>query len=170
MASKKSGSQPARGPRLVRGDEEPPPRVLRPAVVLARPDVALPDALHQALLDEGLSPRVEHDPRMAMAEACLLRREARQRRGAGGQQADAAPLVLIDQDFDETTELLRAMKHHVPDIPVLRFDGKSLRRMHEPPMDTPEPAVVIQPPRTPDLNEAELATLLSGDGAKGDRS
>ncbi|MDP7028658.1 MAG: hypothetical protein QF733_00370 [Phycisphaerales bacterium] len=162
MASKKSGSKPATGPRLVRGDEQPPPRVLRPCVVLAQADQPLPDTLHQALLEAGLSPRVEHDPRMAMAEVCLLRREARQRRGAGGNQTDAAPLVMIAEAGSEASNLLQAMQQHVPDIPVLRFDGQDLRSMHEPPPATPDPPVVVQPPHTQEVNEEELATLLSG--------
>jgi len=99
---------------------------------------------------------------MAMAEVCLLRREARQRRGAGGQQTEAAPLVMIETEGEETAALLQALQHHVPDIPVLRFDGTRLRSMHEPPAASPEPPVVVQPPQTPDVNEAELVTLLSG--------
>ncbi|MDG1838114.1 MAG: hypothetical protein P8I91_04860 [Phycisphaerales bacterium] len=167
MASKKTGKQkmqgPGQTPRLVGGDgDDAQPCVLHPCVVLASASQQqLTDAFHTALLEEGLVPRVEHDPRMAMAEVCLLRREAKQRRGTGADRSTAAPLILLDLTCQLTNELIAAMRQHVPDIPVLHFDGTSLNTVHKA-LDaaTKQPPVIVQPPRSIEVNEDELMSLL----------
>ena len=171
MASKKTGKRkmqsPGPPPRLVGGDgADPRPSVLHPCVVLASASQQLADAFHKALLEEGLVPRVEHDPRMAMAEVCLLRREAKQRRGTGTDRSTAAPLILLDLTCPLTGELITAMRQHVPDIPVLHFDGTSLNTGHEAiEVVTKQPPVIVQPPRSTEVNEDELTSLLRSPAA-----
>ncbi|MCP4759397.1 MAG: hypothetical protein GY894_01030 [Planctomycetes bacterium] len=163
-SSKKPKTTPVQ-PRLVGGEDDiVEPRVLRPCVVLAQASQPLDETLHAALHEAGLTPRVEHDPRMAMAEVCLLRREARQRRGAGGDQDEPAPLVLTTTQQQEVDGMLAAMQKHVPDIPILRFDGAALVSVHA---STPEaaPPLVVNPSNSPELTDDELATLLSADGS-----
>lgn len=167
--SKKKGPSKARPtgatppPRLVRGDDTPePPQMLRPCVVLAPASRPLGDALHRALRAAELAPRVEHDPRMAMAEVCLLRREARQRRGAAPDPEQPAPLVLVAAASDEELLLLEALHTHVPDVPIFQFDGATLQRLHTPDAsDASEPPVIVQPPHRPEVTDDELSTLLS---------
>ncbi len=167
--SKKKGASKARpkkampSPRLARGDDTPePPQMLRPCVVLAPASPPLDEALHRALRAADLAPRVEHDPRMAMAEVCLLRREARQRRGASPDAQQVAPLVLVAQPAAEERLMLEALHTHVPDVPVFLFDGASLQLLQTPDAsDAREPAVIAQPPRQPDVTDDELATLRS---------
>ena len=163
---------PGPPPRLVGGDgNDPQPRVLHPCVVLAAASQPLAEAFHKTLLEEGLTPRVEHDPRMAMAEVCLLRREARQRRGTGANRSTAAPLILLDLTCQLTSELIAAMRQHVPDIPVLHFDGATLNTMHE--ADdavTKQPPVIVQPPRSTEVNEDELTSLLRSPTSHGKAS
>ena len=163
---------PGSPPRLVGGDgDDPQPRVLHPCVVLAAASQPLAEAFHKTLLEEGLTPRVEHDPRMAMAEVCLLRREARQRRGTGANRSTAAPLILLDLTCQLTSELIAAMQQHVPDIPVLHFDGATLNTMHE--ADdavTKQPPVIVQPPRSTEVNEDELTSLLRSSTSHGKAS
>ncbi|MDP7070536.1 MAG: hypothetical protein QF561_04215 [Phycisphaerales bacterium] len=164
-SSKKPSNAPAQ-PRLVGGDDDvTEPRVLRPCVVLSPASQPLDESLHAALQAAGLTPRVEHDPRMAMAEACLLRREARQRRGAGADSTEPSPLVLISSDHREVASMLESMQQHVPDIPILRFDGANLVSLHA---STPEPAppVVVSPSGSPELTDEELSTLLSTDATQ----
>jgi hypothetical protein len=154
------GGRPS--PRLVRGDETPePPRILQPCVVLAPASKPLNDALHRALRAEHLTPRVEHDPRMAMAELCLLRREASQRRGATSETELPAALVLVATPTGDEVLLLEALRRHVPDVPVLQFDGTTLEQVHTPKgIETREPPVIVQPPVRLDVTDDELSTLL----------
>lgn len=161
--------------RQAKGDPPDPPRVLGPCVVLAPLDRRLEQDLLSTLEQAGLSPRVEHDPHLAMAEACLLRREARQRRGIGGS-ADPAPLILIEDPSDEAVTMVEAMIHHVADIPIMRYAHGSLSPLqagasddaHGTPPELVDPPVVIQPPRGREVTDDELASLLraaSGDGS-----
>jgi len=167
--SKKKGTPTARptkarpSPRLVRGSETPePPQMLHPCVVLAPASQPLDNALLRCLRSADLVPRVEHDPRMAMAEVCLLRREARQRAGASADAQQPAPLVLIAAPGAESRRLLEAMHTHVPDVPILQFDGATLQRLHTPDAsDASEPPVIVQPPLRPEVSDDELSTLLS---------
>ena len=154
------GDRPS--PRLVRGDETPePPRILQPCVVLAPASKPLDDALHLALRAEHLTPRVEHDPRMAMAELCLLRREASQRRGATSESEQPAALILVATPTNDEVQLLEAMQRHVPDVPVLQFDGTTLQHVHTPKgLDKNDPPVIVQPPIHPEVTDEELSTLL----------
>jgi hypothetical protein len=167
--SKKKGTSKARpkkaapSPRLVRGDDTPePPLMLRPCVVLAPASKPLDDALHRALRTAQFAPRVEHDPRMAMAEVCLLRREARQRRAASADPEQPAPLVLVASPAAEERLLLAALHTHVPDVPVYQFDGAALQQLHTPDAsDAVEPPVIVQPPHQPEVTDDELSTLLT---------
>ncbi len=153
-------------PRMPEGQDDTPARILVPCVVLAPPSNPLSDAALRALQEEGLMPRVEHDPRMAMAEACLLRREARQRRGATGQSDRPSPLVLMQTPSDEVDAMLEALHRHVPDLPVLRMEGHRLEELT--PASTPvDPPVVAQPPSRPEVTTDELSSLLQG-GAGGE--
>ena len=161
--SKASPKKAKPSPRLVRGDETPePPQMLHPCVVLAPASKPLDDALHRALRTAQFAPRVEHDPRMAMAEVCLLRREARQRRGASADAEQPAPLILVAAPTAEERLLLEALHTHVPDVPVYQFDGASLQQLHTPDAaDATEPPVIVQPPHQPEVTDDELSTLLS---------
>ena len=162
-SSKKTTPAPAR-PRLVGSkDDVTEPRVLRPCVVLAQASRPLDEALHSALQEAGLTPRVEHDPQMAMAEVCLLRREARQRRGAGGDSTELSPLVLTSIELREVNSMLDAMQRHVPDVPILQFDGAGLISIHSSTAEA-APEVVDNPASSPELTDDELATLLDADG------
>lgn len=147
-------------PRLVQdSDHTPPQRVVRPCVLLAPVSQVLPDSLHAALSQAGLTPRMEHDPEMAMAELCLLRREHRQHR-IGGQTSEPSPLVLAASPSEDTLTMLDALTRHVPDIPVLHFDGSTLQT-HRAASPDAEPPVVAHPPSKTDVSDAELASLLA---------
>ena len=166
MAADKHKKRPPRKgggrmtPRLVEEPNEPPPqRIVRPCVLLAPASGTLPDALHAALAAEGLTPRMEHDPEMPMAELCLLRREQRQRPQGDAPQAPA-PLVLAAPPLDRTIAMLDALARHVPDIPVLQFNGTSLCT-HRAAEVSADPPVVAHPPASAEVSEAELSTLLS---------
>lgn len=138
-------------------------RVLGPCVVLAPLDQRLGDDLLRTLDAQGLSPRVEHDCWLAMAEACLLRREARQVRSTGAP-AEPAPLVMLDEPDAQASDMLQSMARHVPDIPVLRYADGALHVVAEAtaPEDDAEPPVIIQPPRNREVSDDELASLLPG--------
>ncbi len=144
---------------MVRDQEDRPPRMLHPCVVLTPADTPLQDDHHRALAKASLTPRVEHDPHMAMAELCLLRREARQRRGASGDDQSMAPLVILTHPNDEVARLLTALAQHVPDIPVLQYTGSGFEEIQrgQPQADPP---VIAQPPQGADLTSRELDSLL----------
>ena len=138
-----------------------PPQIVRPCVVLASASEPLPEAFHRVLKSAGLAPRVEHDPRMAMAEVCLLRRESRQRRGITSESQELAPLILVTTPQAEERVMLEAMLLHVPDVPVMQFDGAALQRVHTPDAsDVSDPPVAVQPPKRPEVTDDELNTLL----------
>ena len=100
---------------------------LRPCIVLAPVDAPMPAGLHRALNEANLAPRIEHDPRLAMAEACLLRREARQRAGAGlDGELTMPPIILLTAPEGAAGEMIDTLHRVVPDIPVLLLVGDQL--------------------------------------------
>jgi hypothetical protein len=61
------------------------------------------------------------------------------------------------------------MQQHVPDIPVLHFDGVSLKTMHEADDAPPErPPVIVQP--QPEVSDDELSSLLRTPSEKASNS
>ena len=88
-------------------------------VVLAPVDQPVDPMLHAMLSEKNWSARVEHDPRMAMAEACLARRE-RQLRAAWQTHSGLIPglVILSHPRADEVDSMRTAMERHVPDIPI----------------------------------------------------
>jgi hypothetical protein len=133
------GDSPTWTPALT--SSPPPPSILRPCIVLAPIDSPMPAPLHEALHEANLAPRIEHDPRLAMAEACLLRREARQR-AAAGLDADPCvpPIVLIAAPQGATAEMIDTLHRIVPDIPVLLLVGDQLGELDL--HDDPSPELV----------------------------
>lgn len=101
-------------------------------VVLAPMDRPVDPLLYAALSERGWSPRVEHDPRMAMAEACLVRREL-QLRAAWQLSSGLVPgLVLSPHPEPEDVEAMRtSLARHVPDIPVWSAQGQELEPLNE---------------------------------------
>lgn len=98
---------------------------------------------------------------MAMAELCLLRREAAQRRPVTSESEHPASLILVASPTADEVHLLEALQRHVPDVPVLQFDGAALQRIHTPEGHIKhEPPVIVQPPGRPEVTDDELSTLL----------
>ncbi|MCH2136675.1 MAG: hypothetical protein MK101_08850 [Phycisphaerales bacterium] len=122
--------------------------VLAPCVVLAALDTPVPQTLHGALHAAALSARIEHDPAMAMAEVCLLRRSARQKAADGATGEALPPLVLLSQPTDAAAEMVHELERLLPDVPVLLLQGSQLVQLAA--------ASVPQPQVDPD----EILSLL----------
>jgi hypothetical protein len=117
----------------------PSERPLRPCVVLAGLDSPIPQPLHNALQQADLAPRIEHDPRMAMAEACLLRREARERAALGlDDMTSPPPLILLVSPEGAVADMVSTMKRLVPDVPVCMLVGEALATLEDPATPSPE--------------------------------
>jgi hypothetical protein len=101
-------------------------------VVLAPLDRQIDPQLFAALAERGWTPRIEHDPRMAMAEACLVRREI-QMRAAWQQASGQTPgIILATAEPRGTIDAMQAsMARHVPDIPVWSARGDALEPLNE---------------------------------------
>ena len=101
-------------------------------VVLTPLDRPVEPGVYGILSDRGWSARVEHDPSMAMAEACLVRREL-QLRAAWQSITDLIPgLVLLPHPDQEAIEAMQtSMARHVPDIPIWTSRDQSLEPMNE---------------------------------------
>lgn len=112
---------------------------LHPCVVLAGLDTPIPQPLHGALHEANLAARIEHDPRLAMAELCLLRRTARQQAAEGNTGAAPAPLVLLAPPAGPSADMIAALCHMLPDVPVLMLQGSALTEY--PPSSMPSPEV-----------------------------
>ena len=111
----------------------PEARPLRPCVVLTSLERPVPEPLHQALHEADLAPRVEHDPRMAMAEVCLLRREMHERAAIGvDEDAPLPPLVLLGAPTDAQAVMVDTLQRMVPDVPVLMLVGNTLGELDPP--------------------------------------
>ena len=118
---------------------------LQPCVVLAGLDTPIPEPLHHALHEAGLTPRIEHDPRLAMAEVCLLRRESRHRTARGEPHTAHAPLVLLATPAGATQDMIDTLGRVLPDIPLLLLRGKTLDTLHavEPPSGDVDPDEIM---------------------------
>ena len=101
-------------------------------VVLAPVDRPVDPEVHAMLSDQGWSARVEHDPRMAMVEACLARREL-QLRAAWQTYSGLTPglVILSHPQVDEVDAMRTAMDRHVPDIPIWTAQNRSLEPLNE---------------------------------------
>ena len=101
-------------------------------VVLAPLDRPVDPLIYAALSERGWSPRVEHDPRMAMAEACLVRREL-QLRAAWQSTTGLIPgLVLSPHPEADDIDVMRtSMARHVPDIPIWTTRDQDLEPLNE---------------------------------------
>ena len=121
---------------------------LRPCVVLAGLDTPIPEPLHQALHEAGLTPRIEHDPRLAMAEVCLLRRDARHRMASGQPHSDLAPLVFLRQPTGGTQDMVDTLQRSIPDVPLLLLAGDTLQLLH------------AVEPQSADIDPDEILSLL----------
>ncbi|MEE2906370.1 MAG: hypothetical protein VX527_00910 [Planctomycetota bacterium] len=101
-------------------------------VVLAPLDRPVDPQVYAALSERGWSPRVEHDPRMAMAEACLVRREL-QLRAAWQSNSGLIPgLVLAPHPEPDDVDAMRtSMARHVPDIPIWTTHDHQLEPLNE---------------------------------------
>tara|TARA_Y100000589_G_scaffold332052_1_gene388863 strand:- start:3452 stop:3937 length:486 start_codon:yes stop_codon:yes gene_type:complete len=88
--------------------------------------------LHAVLSEQGWSPRIEHDPRMAMAEACLARREL-QLRAAWQTYSGLTPglVILSHPEVDDVDAMRTAMNRHVPDIPIWSAQNHSLEPLND---------------------------------------
>ena len=150
-------------------------------VVLAPMDRQVDSRLHALLSEQGWSARIEHDPRMAMAEACLARREL-QLRAAWQTYAGLIPglVILSHPEADEVDAMRTAMNRHVPDIPIWSAQNHSLEPLNDAARasaqikakdTTSAPAVMDDPPAlvfhpgdeqfTPEpLSREEVAMLL----------
>jgi hypothetical protein len=104
--------------------------------------------MHTALNEAGLVPRIEHDPRLAMAEVCLLRREARHRAASGEQPDSYAPLILLTSPTGAIQDMIDTLAQVLPDIPLLLLSGKSLNTLH-----------AVEPPKS-DVDADEVMSLL----------
>ena len=101
-------------------------------VVLAPVDQPVDPMLHAMLSEKNWSARVEHDPRMAMAEACLARRE-RQLRAAWQTHSGLIPglVILSHPRADEVDSMRTAMERHVPDIPIWTVQNHTLEPLND---------------------------------------
>jgi hypothetical protein len=169
MSKKKSNSTKPPAPGTPSDDAVPtPPRVRRPCVVLAPAEHVLDQAFLMSLEGQGLTPRLEHDPQMAMAEVCLLRREARQRATQQSEAADMPPLILIDPTQPHTANMVVVLQRLIPDIPIYVVDEHGAICLESSPDETTptdqaEPPMVIQPRRDVEVTDQELSVLLGGD-------
>ncbi|MCH2133157.1 MAG: hypothetical protein MK116_05340 [Phycisphaerales bacterium] len=108
------------------------PNDMLTCVVLAPLDRQVDVQLYAALTERGWTPRVEHDPRMAMAEACLVRRELRMRAAWQLTSGQVPGLVLAPHpDPDDVDEMRTSMARHVPDIPIWSFHDQQLDPLNE---------------------------------------
>ena len=129
-------------------------------VVLAPMDRTIDPALYTTLSERDWSPRVEHDPRMAMAEACLVRRELQLRAAWQLESGQVPGLVIASHPHVDLVDAMRtSMARHVPDIPIWTTNGSQIEPLNEaartashtkqssPPIkeDTEPPALVFHP-------------------------
>lgn len=140
---------------------------MAPCVVLAPANQALGDRLPTCIAEMGWSSRIEHDARMALAEACLVRRNLRLRHAWDDEVVPLPGLLLVNpEEVEHLDELLAAVHEHVPDLPMWRWDGESIlplepaREESEPTPDPPIPASL--PFRPEPLTHDEVSMLLHG--------
>ena len=101
-------------------------------VVLAPMDRTIDPALYTTLSERDWSPRVEHDPRMAMAEACLVRRELQLRAAWQLESGQVPGLVIASHPNVDLVDAMRtSMARHVPDIPIWTTNGSQIEPLNE---------------------------------------
>lgn len=147
------------------------PSSMAPCVVLAAADRALDGRLPGCIADKGWSSRIEHDTRMAFAEACLVRRTL-QLQHAWDDEVVALPgLLVVDPDgTDDLQALQDAVREHVPDLPLWRWNGEEILPLNQTASRTaaqPEPEDESDiPPSYPfrpePLTHDEVSMLLHG--------
>ncbi len=138
---------------------------MAPCVVLVPHEHAINEQLPRLLSDRGWSPRLEHDPRMAMAEACLVRRELQIHNAWETEPVPIPGLIVVEPDsIPDWKEFRSAMVHHVPDIPIWRWNGTELEVEHDASASRPEEPPPPSPlPFKPEpLSHEEVSMLLHG--------
>ncbi len=110
-------------------------------VVLTPLDRSIDPGLYATLAARSWTPRVEHDPRMAMAEACLVRRELQLRAAWQDLETSLVPgLILLAEDHSDEVESLRiAMDRHVPEIPIWTARDGELVPINDAAAETEDP-------------------------------
>lgn len=141
---------------------------MAPCVVLAAADQALDDRLPGCLAAMGWSSRIEHDPRMAFAEACLVRRSLQLQHAWDEVMVPLPGLLIVDPDrTDGVLELQEAARTHVPDLPLWRWNGDAIVPLDDSAArgEEPEDADDIPasyPFRPEPLTHDEVSMLLHG--------
>lgn len=125
------------------------PSSLAPCVVLAASDQALDDRLPGCIAAMGWSSRIEHDARMAFAEACLIRRSLQLQHAWDDEVVPLPGLLVVDPDRTAELQALQdAAGAHVPDLPLWRWDGDAIVPLNE---------TAIQPPaRNESIDESDI--------------
>ena len=156
-------------------------------VVLTTLDRSIDPSLYATLAARAWTPRVEHEPRMAMAEACLVRRELQLRAAWQDLGASMIPgLILLGEDQPEELKPLQsAMARHVPEIPIWTVRSGDLVPINEaalqtsaseavePMEDDDVPSLVFHPGdesrRAEPLSREEVSMLLHDPDDQRDR-
>ena len=141
---------------------------MAPCVILAAADQALDDRLPACIAGMGWASRIEHDARMAFAEACLVRRSLQLRHAWDEIVVPLPGLLVVDPDRTEGLHALQeAIRDHVPDLPLWRWNGDAIvplneadERATEPEDDADIPA--SYPFRPEPLTHDEVSMLLHG--------
>ena len=124
-----------------------PDMSMAPCVVLVPSEHAIDEQLPRLLSDRGWSPRIEVDARMAMAEACLARREQQIHNAWEAEPMPMPGLIVVDPgSIQDWKEVRTAMLSHVPDIPIWRWNGTELEMEHD---ASPSSGTEEQPPPPP---------------------
>ena len=124
---------------------------MAPCVVLAAADQALDDRLPGCIADMGWSSRIEHDTRMAFAEACLIRRSLQLQHAWDDVMVPLPGLLVVDADgTDDLQALQDAVREHVPDLPLWRWNGEAIVPLNE---TVAPPALTDTAPPTPSKPE-----------------
>lgn len=147
-----------------------PASSMAPCVILAPADHPLDELLPRLLAERGWSARVEHDARMAMAEACLVRRDMHIRHAWDDQQIQFPGIILaVPERCGDVDALRNAMRNHVPDIPIWKYDGTAIIPLEgtDPQLrpEVPDPVPDIQSPipfKPEPLTHEEVSMLLHG--------
>tara|TARA_B100001059_G_scaffold148921_1_gene148729 strand:+ start:16856 stop:17383 length:528 start_codon:yes stop_codon:yes gene_type:complete len=143
------------------------PTSMAPCVILAPADHVLGSDLPACLAGRGWTSRIEHDARMALAEACLIRRSLMVRQAWDDDVATPPGLLVVDPDrFDDLDALRDAVREYLPDLPLWRWDGEAILPLDppeaEPPSDS-EPNIPASLPFRPEpLTHDEVSMLLHG--------
>ena len=141
---------------------------MAPCVVLAAADQALDDRLPAGIAGMGWASRIEHDARMAFAEACLVRRSLQLRHAWDEVVVPLPGLLVVDPDrTDGLLDLQDAVREHVPDLPLWRWNGDAIVPLDEAVDQVVEPKDDVGIPtsypfRPEPLTHDEVSMLLHG--------